>query len=104
MCVGMHALLGWAVCPMLSPQVQHIQWHPSAENVLASAGADNVLIVWDVGTGEILMRCEAHPDMIHSISWNYNGSLIATTCKDKKIRVIDARTGDVVQVRVHVLS
>jgi WD40 repeat protein len=81
-------------------QVQHIQWHPTAENVLASAGADNALIVWDVESGDMLMRCDVHPDMIFSISWSYNGSLIATSCKDKKIRMIDPRTGDTVQVRV----
>jgi hypothetical protein len=78
-------------------KVQHIQWHPTAENVLASAGADNALIVWDVESGDMLMRCDVHPDMIFSISWSYNGSLIATSCKDKKIRMIDPRTGDTVQ-------
>lgn len=63
-----------------------------------SAGADNRLIVWDTSTGEELMESTVHPDMIHSISWDYNGSRIATTCKDKMIRVLDARTGDVIQV------
>lgn len=33
-----------------------------------------------------------------SISWDYNGSRLATTCKDKQIRVLDARTGEVLQV------
>lgn len=66
-----------------------------------SAGADNVIIVWDTGTGDILMQNEGvHPDMIFSICWNYNGSCIATTCKDKKIRVLDARTGQLIHVSV----
>lgn len=78
-------------------KVQHLQWHPSAENVLMSAGADNILFVWNVGTGEVLVEITVHPDMIFSISWDYNGSRIATTCKDKKIRVFDARSGDVLQ-------
>lgn len=63
-----------------------------------SAGADNILFVWNVGTGEVLVEITVHPDMIYSISWDYNGSRIATTCKDKKIRVLDARSGDVLQV------
>ena len=85
------------LCP-LCYQVQHIRWHPSADGVLASAGADNAVIVWDTETGDRLMQADVHPDMIFSISWNWNGSCIATTCKDKKIRVLDARTGSVLHV------
>lgn len=33
-----------------------IQWHPSANNVLLSAGADCKIIIWNVGTGEILSQ------------------------------------------------
>lgn len=32
------------------------------------------------------------------MSFNWDGSLFATTCKDKKVRVIDARSGEVVQM------
>ena len=84
---------------MLALQVQHVLWHPCAENVLASSSADNSIFVWDTGSGEILVQIkDVHPDMIFSMSWNYDGSLLATTCKDKKIRVLDPRTGDVIAV------
>lgn len=74
-------------------------WHPSAENVLASAGYDHKIIVWNASSGEQLALLEGyHPDIIYSFSWNYNGSLIATTCKDKKIRVIDPRKNEVISV------
>ena len=73
-------------------------WHPSAENILMSVGADLVIIIWNVVTKEEVMKCTECTDLVQSVSWNYNGSLIAATCKDKKIRVIDARTGAVVQV------
>ena len=39
-----------------------------------------------------------HSDTIYSFDWNLDGSLIATTCKDKKIRVIDPRKNEVVTV------
>lgn len=39
-----------------------------------------------------------HGDMVLSVGWNYDGSLIATTCKDRKLRVWDPRT----QKEVHV--
>jgi coronin-1B/1C/6 len=32
-----------------------------------------------------------HKDLIQSMSWNASGSLMVTTCRDKKIRVWDAR-------------
>lgn len=70
-----------------------INWHPSAYLVLLSAGSDNKVFVWNVATAEILTELDSHPDMIYSAVWNYNGSKIATTCKDKIIRCFDPRTG-----------
>ncbi|XP_038675220.1 uncharacterized protein coro1cb isoform X2 [Scyliorhinus canicula] len=74
-----------------------VSWHPTARNVLLSAGCDNIIIIWNVGTGDAMITLdEMHPDMIFSISWNRNGSLICTTCKDKKLRVIDPRKEEIV--------
>ncbi|CAF4826625.1 unnamed protein product, partial [Rotaria magnacalcarata] len=39
------------------------------------------------------------PNAIQSITWNRNGSLFATTCKDKCIRVIEARSGRIIAVK-----
>lgn len=35
--------------------------------------------------------------MIWSINFNYDGSRFVTTCKDRKIRILDAHTGEVLQ-------
>ncbi|CAG0887327.1 unnamed protein product [Cyprideis torosa] len=72
-----------------------VTWHPSAQNILLTAGGDNLIAIWNVGRGEVLLSIDCHPDMIYSSSWNYNGSQIVTTCRDKKIRIIDVRTGNV---------
>ncbi|XP_078523530.1 coronin-1C isoform X1 [Lissotriton helveticus] len=75
-----------------SKRVGIITWHPAARNVLLSAGCDNVVIIWNVGTGEALITLdEMHSDIIFNVCWNRNGSLICTTSKDKKVRVIDPR-------------
>ncbi|XP_069339639.1 coronin-6 isoform X10 [Eulemur rufifrons] len=80
-----------------SKRVGILSWHPTARNVLLSAGGDNVIIIWNVGTGEVLLSLDdMHPDVIHSVCWNSNGSLLATTCKDKTLRIIDPRKGQVV--------
>lgn len=41
-----------------------------------------------------------HSDVVLSMSFNTDGSRLATSCKDKKIRVIDPRTGTLLQVCV----
>lgn len=41
---------------------------------------------------------ECHKDVILSMSFNTNGGLMATSCKDRKIRIIDPHNGRVLQV------
>ena len=80
-------------------KVGALAWHPTAENVLASGGADGVIFVWNTETGDAMFQlADLHPDLIYCISWNYNGSLLASSCKDKNVRVIDPRKGTVISV------
>ncbi|XP_058279033.1 coronin-6 isoform X3 [Hirundo rustica] len=83
-----------------SKRVSIISWHPTARNVLLSAGCDNLVILWNVGTGEMLLALDdMHTDLIYNVGWNRNGSLLVTTCKDKKVRVIDPRKQQIVAER-----
>ncbi|XP_075760691.1 coronin-6 isoform X3 [Pelodiscus sinensis] len=80
-----------------SKRVGILTWHPTARNVLLSAGGDNLLILWNVGTGEMLLTlADLHSDLIYSVCWNHNGSLLVTACKDKHVRVVDPRQRQVV--------
>uniref|UniRef100_A0A673WAI7 Coronin n=1 Tax=Salmo trutta TaxID=8032 RepID=A0A673WAI7_SALTR len=80
-----------------SKRVGIVTWHPTARNVLMSAGCDNLIIIWNVGTGEAMIQLEdMHPDVIFSACWSRNGALICTACKDKNIRVIDPRKEKIV--------
>lgn len=38
------------------------------------------------------------PDFALSMSFNYNGSRLACTAKDKKLRILDSHTGSIVKV------
>lgn len=78
-------------------RVVQVLWHPTANNILLSAGGDNKIIIWNVGTGEGLVEIDCHPDIIYSCSFNCNGSRILTTCKDKKLRIINPRTGEIIK-------
>lgn len=80
-------------------RVGMVVWHPTANNILLSAGSDNIVVIWNVGCGEPLSTIDAHPDIIYSCCFNWDGSLLLTTCKDKKIRIINPRDGEVFEVR-----
>jgi len=75
-----------------------VLWHPSAQNVLLTAGSDNLVLIWNVGIGEVMVKIDSHPDIVYSACWNWDGSSLLTTCKDKKIRIINPRTGDIEEV------
>ncbi|XP_033208000.1 coronin-6 isoform X2 [Belonocnema kinseyi] len=77
-----------------------VLWHPTALNVLLTAGSDNLVIIWNVGTGEALVRIDSHPDVVYSACWNWDGSRLVTTCKDKKIRLLDPRSGKILEEAV----
>lgn len=47
------------------------------------------------GTGEALVEIDCHPDIVYSACFNWDGSKLLTTCKDKKIRIINPRTGEI---------
>lgn len=66
-------------------------------------GCDNQIIIWNVGNGEAMISLDdTHPDVIFSVSWSRNGSLLCTACKDKKVRIIDPRKKKIVVVSENV--
>ncbi|KAB7493596.1 Coronin-6 [Armadillidium nasatum] len=71
-----------------------VLWHPTASNILISAGGDNLVVIWNVGVGEALNTLTNHPDLVYSCCFNWDGSLLLTTCKDKKVRIINPRNGE----------
>lgn len=81
-------------------KVGTIKFHPSANNILASTGADFSVKIWEVEKGKDVLSIDAqHGDIIQSADWSLDGSLLCTSCKDKKLRVLDPRTQKVAQVR-----
>lgn len=82
-------------------RVTHVRWHPTANDVLLTIGGDQAVLVWNVRTEEIMTQINCHEELILSACFNYNGSLLATTCKDKMIRIIDPRSGEVIKV-IHI--
>lgn len=58
-----------------------------------------MVIVWNVGTGESIMFLEL-PDTPLCASWNYDGSKFVVSCKDRKVKIVNPRTGEIIKVRI----
>lgn len=73
-----------------------VVWHPTAQNILLSGGSDNKIIIWNVGTGEMVTEVVL-PEVPLSASFSYNGALVVVSCKDKKVRTVDPRKGEILK-------
>jgi coronin-1B/1C/6 len=75
-------------------KVGQVLWHPTAQHVIASAVGDHTVKLWDLGSPESPRAILAgHGDTIQSITFNPTGQLLATTSRDRKIRLFDPRAG-----------
>lgn len=89
-----------------SKRILFTTFNPSANNVLASASStsQNEVKVWDISVGEPIFEfdSELHSKMITDMKWNYDGSMLATACKDKLVRVFDPRSeGGALNISAH---
>jgi len=72
------------------------KFNPVADNLLATSSGDFSVKIWDIEKGQAKLSVEGqHSDLILSVDWNYNGSLLATSAKDKKVRIVDPRNNTV---------
>ncbi|XP_045074464.1 coronin-2B-like, partial [Coregonus clupeaformis] len=84
-------------------RVNLIEWHPTAKDLLVSSAYDYKVMVWDVSVcGSVLRNpvrvISLHSELVLSMSFNNDGSSLATTSLDRKIRVLDPRSGRLIQV------
>ncbi|KAL0970615.1 hypothetical protein UPYG_G00244460 [Umbra pygmaea] len=84
-------------------RVNLIEWHPTARDILLSSAYDYKVMVWDVSACCPVLRSpviviSVHSELVLSMSFNTNGSCLATSSLDKRVRVIDPRTGHLLQV------
>ena len=79
----------------VSPRrVGHVLFHPTANNVLATSTGDHVVKLWDLAATDAPKAVlGGHGDAIQSLAFNPAGTLLATTCRDRKIRIFDPRAG-----------
>ncbi|KAL4707911.1 hypothetical protein ACJJTC_013702, partial [Scirpophaga incertulas] len=88
-----HRVAGWN-CRGTNGASAYIEMAPDRRKTYCLvAGFDYLIFIWDVGKGEAMQVVDCHTDVIYCMSFNRDGSLLATTCKDKKLRIIEPRRG-----------
>jgi WD40 repeat protein len=68
--------------------------------LLASAGFDNTVKCWEIGTWR-LIHSFGHPSRVNSVAFNKNSALLASTCADGVVRVWDIKSGRSIELRGH---
>ena len=71
-------------------KVSFCTFNPCAENILASTSFDMTCKIWNLAEQEASYSIPV-PDQVMHVKWNYNGSLVAITSKDKKLHIVDPR-------------
>lgn len=71
-------------------KVGHVLFNSAAENVLASSSGDYTVKLWDLEDGQAKLTLK-HTDIVQSLDWSANGSMMVTTSRDKKLRFWDVR-------------
>ncbi|WP_239469801.1 WD40 repeat domain-containing protein [Archangium violaceum] len=61
--------------------------------VLASAGTDSVIRLWDVSRGELLAKLEGHSAEVHAVAFSPDGRLLASAGRPGEIRIWDSSQG-----------
>ncbi|XP_074621834.1 coronin-7-like [Acropora palmata] len=94
---GINQELSSTLCklPSQSGRVENVLFHPSASEVLGSSCGTS-LTVWDLQKQQSKYNLDSHGDIVQSFCWKGDGSLSATSSKDKKIRILDPRCSSIV--------
>ena len=82
-------------------KVTYTSFHPTAKDVLLTSSLDGTIKFWDSSVGKEKFTLEnTIEDLIQSVDWNWDGSLMAFSSHDRKIKVVDTRANKVVQEAV----
>jgi hypothetical protein len=67
--------------------------YSSDGHFLASAGADNTIILWDAATGQDLLHLRGHTQTVNAIAFTRDGQRLASGASDHTVRIWDPTTG-----------
>lgn len=74
------------------PVVTALRVHREGQ-LLASAGDDHIVRVWDMADGRLRQRLALHTDWVRTVDYSPNGKILATAGNDRRILLWDAVEG-----------
>lgn len=78
-----------------SRKVSLLSFNPSVTEIIASAGFDNQVYVWNLLNAESYAKLSMG-DVPLCLDWNHNGSLLGLTTKEKLVYIADPRANKIV--------
>uniref|UniRef100_A0A8C9WG86 Coronin n=1 Tax=Scleropages formosus TaxID=113540 RepID=A0A8C9WG86_SCLFO len=75
-------------------KIYSISFHPLASGLLATSSYDMSVRLWNLSSGQEVKVLKGHQDQIFGMAWSPDGQLLATVCKDGKVRIYDPRRSD----------
>ncbi len=62
-------------------------------NLVATAGDDHVVRLWDVRQGRLVRELRGHEDWVTAVAFCRDGSKLFTGCRDQKVLIWESSTG-----------
>ncbi|KAL3267045.1 hypothetical protein HHI36_011187 [Cryptolaemus montrouzieri] len=73
-------------------RIETVGFHPTADCLIHCTSYTN-LTLWDlISQKDLFSNSDDHSEVIQSVSWKKDGTLIASSCKDKQVRIFDPRS------------
>jgi len=89
-------LLPSLIFPISPRKIGQVLFHPTASSVLAATTGDHVIKLFDVtspSSSSVKVTLTGFNDSIQSLSFDHTGTILAASCRDRKLRTFDVRIG-----------
>lgn len=75
------------------PVTTAVAVHPQGK-LVATAGDDHVVYLWDLSTGTIVQRLRAHQDWVHTLAFSPHGKALASAGSDRRVIFWDVASAE----------